>query len=220
MVDLSIIDNQYWELIESYPELRLEYLGGENRISGKLIFSANFQFQRIDDEYIIEVIIPDTYPDSLPTVREKGNKISRDFHKYRDDSLCLGASLAIKLKFAKQPTLLGFIENCVIPYLYSYSYKCMYGYLPFGELSHGWLGVLEYYKDLFDINDVRTILRLLKILAHDKYKAHSRCPCGSRKRMRDCHGNLFKKLIPLQPTMNYFEDYQAILEGLKKNKQF
>ena len=37
MVDLSIIDNQYWELIESYPELRLEYLGGENRISGKLI---------------------------------------------------------------------------------------------------------------------------------------------------------------------------------------
>jgi len=106
----------------------------------------------------------------------------------------------------------------VIPYLYSYSYKCTYGYLPFGELSHGWLGVLEYYKDLFDINDERTILRLLKTLAQDKYKAHSRCPCGSRKRMRDCHGNLFKKLIPLQPTMNYFEDYQAILEGLKKNK--
>jgi len=73
-------------------------------------------------------------------------------------------------------------------------------------------------NNLFDINDERTILRLLKTLAQDKYKAHSRCPCGSRKRMRDCHGNLFKKLIPLQPTMNYFEDYQAILEGLKKNK--
>lgn len=217
MVDLSIIDNQYWELIDRYPELRLEYLGGENRIIGKLKFSANFQYQRIDDEYVVEVIIPDSYPYSLPIVREKGNKIPRDFHKYRDDSLCLGASLAIKLKFAKQPTLLGFIENCVIPYLYSYSYKCTYGFLPFGELSHGWLGVLEYYKDLFDINDERIILRLLKILVHNNYKAHSRCPCGSRKRIRDCHGNFLKKLMPLQPTMSYFEDYQTILEGLKKN---
>ena len=116
MVDLFIIDKQYWELIERYSGLRLEFIGEKYRISGILKFSAEYQHNRIDDEYSIEVIIPDDYPNSLPTVREKGNRIPRDFHKYQDDSLCFGASIAIKQKFLKQPTLIGFIERCVIPY--------------------------------------------------------------------------------------------------------
>ena len=220
MVDLFIIDKQYSELIERYSGLRLEFVGEKYKINGILKFSAEYQHNRIEDEYSIELTISDDYPDSLPIVREKGNRIPRDFHKYQDDSLCLGASLAIKRKFLKQPTIIGFIERCVIPHLYLYSYKSKYGSLPYGELSHGWLGILEYYQDVFNVVDERIILRLLKVIVDDNYQAHSRCPCGSRKRLRDCHGRLLRKFMSLQPAQEFSGDYQLIMEGLKMKHQF
>ena len=220
MVDLFIIDKQYSELIKRYSGLRLEFIDEKYKISGILKFSAEYQHNRIEDEYSIELTISDDYPDSLPIVREKGNRIPRDFHKYQDNSLCLGASLAIKRKFLKQPTIIGFIERCVIPHLYLYSYKCKYGSLPYGELSHGWLGILEYYQDVFNVVDERIILLLLKVIVDDNYRAHSRCPCGSRKRLRDCHGSLLRKLMPVQPAQEFSRDYQLIIEGLKINHHF
>ena len=218
MVDLSIIDKQFWELVQKYPTLRLEYRDDKNFVTGNLIFSANYQYQRIDDDYLIEMVIPSNYPDSLPTVKDKANRISRDFHKQTDGTLCLGASLALRFNFSKQPSLLGFIEKCVIPYLYAYSYNCKYGSLPYGELAHGWEGILDYYKDLFKIDDSQKILRLVKSLAQNQYMAHSRCPCGSRKKMRDCHGNLIRKLLSLQPKDIYFIDYQGMLIEINEGK--
>ncbi len=211
MVGLSIIDKQFWGLVQGYPALHLEYRDGKNFVTGNLIFSANYHFQQIDDDYLIEMVIPNNYPDSLPTVKDKANRIVGGFHKYTDGTLCLGASLALRLNYSKQPSLLGFIEKCVIPYLYTYSYNCKYGSLPYGELAHGWEGILDYYKDLFKIDDNQIILRLVKSLAENQYKAYSRCPCGSRKKVRDCHGNLLKKLLSLQPKDDYLSDYQGML---------
>lgn len=211
MVDLSLIDKQFWELVQRYPTLRLEYRDGKNIVTGHLIFSANYQFQQINDDYLLEMVIPNNYPDSLPSVKDKANRIVGGFHKYIDGTLCLGASLALRLNYSKEPSLLGFIEKCVIPYLYTYSYTCKYGYLPYGELAHGWEGILDYYKDLFKTNDNQIILRLVKSLAQNQYMAHSRCPCGSRKKVRDCHGNLIKKLLSLQPKDDYLSDYQGML---------
>ena len=76
---------------KSYPPYTLNIVM-ENWVSGNLIFSANYQFQQIDDEYLIEVVIPDTYPDSLPTVREKGNRIVGGFRDYMMTHYVLGLS--------------------------------------------------------------------------------------------------------------------------------
>ena len=113
MVDLSLIDKQFWELVQRYPTLHLEYRDGKNIVTGHLIFSANYQFQQINDDYLLEMVIPNNYPDSLPSVKDKANRIVGGFHKYTDGTLCLGASLALRLNYSKQPSLLGFIEKCV-----------------------------------------------------------------------------------------------------------
>jgi len=94
----------------------------------------------------------------------------------------LGLLLLYDLIIPNNLHYLDLLKIRVIPYLYTYSYNCKYGSLPYGELAHGWEGILDYYKDLFKIDDNQIILRLVKSLAQNQYMAHSRCPCGSRKR--------------------------------------
>ena len=52
----------------------------------------------------------------------------------------------------RQPSLLRFVERCLIPYLYGFSYFQRHqGKLPFGELAHGAEGIRQDYKDLFGV---------------------------------------------------------------------
>jgi hypothetical protein len=119
--------------------------------------------------------------------------------------------LAIKAKFSEDPSLKGFVRNCLVPYLYSFSYYIRYGNLPFGELSHGIQGIYEYYSELFLIQDKNSILKLLKILAGDNYRGHLPCPCGSGKRLRSCHGSIVLRIKGLQSPVDFKNEYKYLL---------
>lgn len=214
MDDLKLYE-QFQDLCLSFPKLRLQRdREGPWRIRGILKFSREYSGCRIDDEYSVEIILSEKYPHELPKILEIGNRIPKDFHQYLDGSLCLGAPLAVKQKFRKQPTLIGYVENCVVPYLYSFSYKCKYGKMPFGELSHGGIGILEYYQDLFDVKDRRRVLKLIAILAEGNYRGHDRCPCGSGKRLRACHGKILLEMQALQPSHEFLTEYRWIMNAL------
>jgi hypothetical protein len=206
---------QFQDLGLSYPKLRLQRKESSPwYIRGLLEFSKEYSGKLISDLYQVQILIPETYSDELPKIHETGNRIPKDFHHYKDESLCLGAPLEIKRKFRKQPTLLGYVDNCVIPYLYSFSYKTRFGKMPFGELSHGGLGILEYYQDLFDLKDVRRILKFIQILAVDNYRGHARCPCGNGKRLRDCHGKILLEIKDLQTAAEFQAEYNLIVKNL------
>lgn len=210
MEDLKLYE-QFQDLCLSFPRLSLQKHGEAVwYVRGILRFSRKYLKQSIEDEYSIEMLIPPDYPLALPRIFESGGRIPRDFHQYQDGALCLGAPLAIKQKFRKQPTLFGFVEGCVTPYLYSYSYKCKFGKLPFGELSHGGKGILEYYQDVFSIRDSRRALRFLQVLATGIYDGHARCPCGSGKRLRSCHGKILLELMLLQTPAEFHADEDMI----------
>lgn len=177
-------------------------------------FAARYADYEITDEYSVEIVIPDEYPNAVPKALEIDNRIPKDFHHYLDGSLCLGAPLAVKHTFSKNPTLAGFVVNCFIPYLYSFSYKCRFGKMPFGELSHNGYGILEYYRELFGLENHRPILQLLKIIIDDKYRGHTRCPCGSGKRLRACHGKTLLEIKTLQSKSEFQGDYQYIVRSL------
>jgi hypothetical protein len=212
MDDLELYE-QFKDLSLGFPKLRLEKDGaGPWFVRGDLCFSAAFSGRQIDDQYSLKIIIPEKYSDVLPKVQETDNRIPRDFHHYQDDSLCLGAPVAVKYKFKKEPTLVGFVSNCIIPYLYSFSYKIKFGKMPFGELSHGALGILEHYKDLFDLTDSRRVIKMIQILAEDNYQERNRCPCGSGKRLRFCHGKLLLELKTLQSPAEFHSEYNLIIK--------
>lgn len=199
------------ELVESEPGIFV--------VKGNLGFSVPYNGTVIEDDYDIEIEIPDDYPQSPPYVKEAANKIPKheDFHvNVSEGTLCLGAPLAVKTTFAKQRNLLWFVEKQVVPFLFGISYKLKYGELPLAELSHGGKGLLEHYKELFAVNDDAIALEFLRMLALGNYDEHGICPCGSGLKIKKCHRKVLKKARKHQRPEEFQEEYLMILMFLSR----
>jgi hypothetical protein len=57
---------------------------------------------------------------------------------------------------------------------------------PFGEWSHGLDGIYEYYRELLQTHDARTVWRFLYVLGKLNLKPHWDCPCGSGQKIARC----------------------------------
>jgi hypothetical protein len=142
-----------------------------------------------------------------------------DNHVYANGNFCLGAPLEVKRRFKENASLLSFVNDLVIPFLFSFSYKeCNAGVMLFGELSHGGKGLLEYYQNIFGSLSIKPTLRLLKVLADDHYRGHLRCPCGSGENLRHCHGFQLRELMEIQPTQTFFDEMDSILRDLSSEE--
>lgn len=158
------------------------------RLCGCLAFSAQADGREpISDTYQIEVGVPFEFPRALPVVRETGSRIPPSFHTNADGELCLGSPLRLHLAIADNPTLPSFFQNCVIPYLYGFSYQEKYGLLPFGELDYGIEGILADYREFFRLDDsaCAEMVRLGSLRKRDANREP--CPCGSGVRLGKCH---------------------------------
>jgi len=184
---IKLIESQCLDLKEKYPGLSLITKDNIPAVLGPLDFRAEFDGETINSVFTVEITFPNNFPDSPPIAKEIGGCIPQEFHKFSDECLCLGTPAIINMVFAKDPTLIVFIEKLLIPYLYSYCYKEKHGVMPYGEL-HGEEGIYESYKDVFKTSSDYVALQLLKILAEDNYRGHLPCPCESGKIVRKCHG--------------------------------
>jgi len=209
------------ELKNVFSKLELkETENGRFIITGNLSFIVCYDGKSVKDDYDVEIEIPSDYPQNPPTAKETSHKIPRKMDNHvnpKDGTLCLGTPLAVKITFAKERTLLWFVREQLIRFLSSYSYKRDYGSFPNGELSHGDKGLLEYYSDLFSVEDNWQVLGLLKILTDDNYRGHALCPCGSNKKVRNCHGDLLREIRNYQRPYNFMEEHLSILKLLSGN---
>jgi hypothetical protein len=188
------VDQQVAELIACYPDLRSVPIGGEEilrSISGVLHFEATAEDgkNRIVESFQVEISVPVDFPASPPTVKETGGRIPENFHRFPNNQiLCLGSPLRLKIELKRMPTLLGFVEACLIPYFYGYARFKHDGQMPFGELAHGRRGLLDEYRLLFDVSDDCACVQMLEMLSLKKRLANKRlCPCRSGKRFGRCH---------------------------------
>lgn len=216
----AVIQEHFTDLVEQYPGFVLtDNKNGTWVVQGLLEFSATYDGVSIRDKFQMEFTLLKDYPDIPPIAKETGGRIPKEFHKNQDESLCLGAPLEVRMKFAKNPSLLGFVNELVIHFLYAYCYFEQYREMPFGELSHGGKGILEYYAQLFNTASEIVTVDLLKILAENSYKGHHGCPCSSGKRIRDCHGELLREINSYQYKDDFLYDYANCLLHLKKTEQ-
>ena len=164
----QLLIEQVVEAQSRYPNLELlRYPSGEYRVRGGVGFSIVHNSHMVSESYNLEMSIPDDYPYSPPMVYENGGKIPKDFgHFMIAGNFCLGAPVEVNRRFSKHRNLLRFIEDQVIPFLFAYTFKRDYGKLPFGELFHGTVGLLQYYSEYFGTSLVET-MALLKCLADD-----------------------------------------------------
>jgi len=178
------------ELLCKYPGLRLRPMAASQVIiAGALRFDAEAPgMERIEDEYEVEISIPGRFPKWLPSVRETGGRILPSFHKLDDGSLCLGSPTRLLLLLSESPSILAFVERCVVPYLYGYSFYKNHHTMPFGELSHRQQGIREDLASIFGIERVEAVRGFVRLASIKKRQANRQpCPCGSNLRLGKCH---------------------------------
>lgn len=147
----------------------------------------------ITDQYAVTIVVPPAFPAALPAVTETSGRIPRDGHHHinPDDTMCLGSPLRLLLKLSRQPTLHGFAEGCLVPYLYAISHKLKFGGpFVFDELDHGAPGALQDYIDLFGVKRPEQARAAWLLLAMKERRANkSPCPCGCGRRVGKCSFN-------------------------------
>jgi hypothetical protein len=208
------------EFLNTYREISIMPSRGlETTLKGEFIFTAvRDNLPKITDTYDLKIIIPDSFPDEIPTVIELQGKIVRspENHTYPDGRLCMGSRLHLLKKIAETPDFVGFINNCLIPYLYATSHKKTYGgNFVFGELRHGPAGEIDDYLHLFGLKKPQQVIYALESLGNKKRIANKKqCPCGCGRRIGKCslhhRLNSFRKI----KSRGWFKNF--VVE-LKKN---
>jgi hypothetical protein len=171
---------------------------------GELILAGVVDFRTehpscgsIEDAFKIEIRVPADFPVSVPSVWETGGRIGQSFHRLQDGSLCLGSPLRLQLTVSRHPTLLGFVDKCVLPYLVGYSIYKKTNRMPFGELAHGGNGLVDDYSAILGMPTGKACAESLRLLSLRKRIANKkRCPCG-KGRLGRCHNRQLNRLRPL-----------------------
>lgn len=205
MYDIEASVNDF---LSSYSNFERFDEGAFIHLSGLFHLNVSYQNILIEDYFDIEVIIDKTN-ENPPIVFEK-RRIEKFHHRFTDGSLCLGIPMEISVFLKKNRfSIIKYFEYYIIPYLYGFLYYEKYSIMPFGERSHGLQGYLEYFRDIFGLsNEVKTKEFLIYLMNNTEYRGHHICPCGSGKKIRDCHKDVLFHY--------YNEKNEVVLNELKK----
>lgn len=183
-------NKQIASLLEKYPTLTvISQTDNCVDIKGKIHINRNCEKISVCQDYGIEISIP-LNSDRLPIVRDAEHYIRNYPHIYPDKHLCLATDTDICLHFRDGGDLVTWMDKYVELYFVSYECYKRYGIFPFGDRSHGSRGILEFYCDYFQLPDFKQARDVIFYISQRKYKGHHFCPCGSGRKIRDCHGNV------------------------------
>lgn len=195
-----------------FPKLELIQPG---TWKGVLDVNAIYGGHQIQDSFEIRIKVSNKYPEEIPTVEEIGGRTKligdkfnlkdrRDLHyNVFNGFACLCVKQEEKIKFPTGSNLVTFIDNLVIPYFYGLSYFDQNGKWPWGERSHGGLGLLEFYAENPITQTKEEIEGLIKVFRKEKnWKEYNKqirklsgdraCLCGSGKPFKKCHSQAWQ----------------------------
>jgi hypothetical protein len=179
------------EVQKSYPDLRLVVRNGQP------LFRGSFPVRHDGDEidrFQIEISFPDGI-NRLPTIREVGGRVPRDSDHHvnvASGDICTDVPELILLR--GQPSLVEYLDGAVRNFFLSQTIVASGQTWPFGQWDHGKKGLLQAYGELLSVTGERQIRAYLDYVASKKPKGHWLCPCGSTKRLRDCHAKQITEL--------------------------
>lgn len=209
MKGYEIFVNQLPEVQKHYPKLLQVTLHDEIILRGLL--SVIDREGKHWEDYEVEIHCTDNFPNSFPRLYEIGGKIPRigDWHVYEDTGSCCVKILPEELLRCRNGiTILEYIKEEVLPYLFNQTHRRVEGYYIAGEYMHGAWGLLQYYSnELKTGNDYKFTLELIKYIAtHAKPIRTSMCFCGKKLKFRHCHKIAFEKLkaIGYDSLMNHY----------------
>lgn len=180
--------------------------------------------QRIQDEFHIEIILKNSSHSNLPQVYERGERLNSvavdrqlkltDLHINPEGAACLCLNIEEENYLPNGFTLQEFFNSLVVPFFYAQSYFEKNNSWPWGQYSHGSVGIFEWCFKQPDMTAdiIREPLDRLKRLADwdkvqtyldpkKKVKGHYDCLCGSKRKFRNCHEDALAGIWKLKQDM-------------------
>jgi hypothetical protein len=151
---------------------------------------------KILDRYSVEILLVHDYPESIPIVREIGGRIPRapDYHMNPGGDACLFLPDERWAVYPAGTSFIDFLKGPVHNFFLGQALVQTDQPWPFGQHGHGANGIRDYYSKLLGTEDPIAILKYLGYLSKPCLKGHWDCPCGSGRRLRNCHLNMLNDL--------------------------
>lgn len=208
MNDMKSIKQQIDDVLAKYPNWNVIENEESYILTGDYILNSSYNEVSLYDEYRLEITISKSFPKIIPKVKELTTNLPEGFNHYLGGgNLCLGAMCDIYDFLDEHHEIQEFIDGLIVSYLYTASFYKRYRYVPYGERAHGLYGVIEAYLERYDVGkDLYLLYKLLLIMSgRHEYRGHMSCPCGSDKKIRNCHGKVLLKDI----SSDRYEYYKA-----------
>lgn len=209
-----------------YPFLKMEILPSGTRINKvfalrteSAIVSGIYRLLIPDSQryldYRIVVLLPDNYPRRIPRMYCNDRKLpigNINRHIMSDGSACLGVNAEISQKWRYNSRIVPFLDEIVAPFLVWQTYYDEHRQPPpWGQRSHYDQGILEFYSELLGITAGHNVETFMKLLARKNHpKGHEECPCGTGRRLRDCHIEHIRKAREQVGRQDVCEDLSII----------
>lgn len=200
--DGTLLDEISATLSRRQPEMSVARIGDAISATGRfVVFSPDGE---PFDSFEVEMQVPPGFPLVEPRVFEVGGRIERivDNHVFPSDgSCCVGVWEAWLLKAGTGVSFDRYLSEPVHDYFVGQHHALKGRPWPFGERNHGRAGVVEAYADVLGIeNDEHVVIEYLRSIAKASLKGHAACPCGSGRRLRDCHHERLRALRTAVPS--------------------
>jgi hypothetical protein len=200
-------------LAQTYPTLHVVIEDRIVRVRGT--FPITHEGQELD-RYLIEITIPDDYPETVPAVREVEGRLPKTAERHFDEGgmACLFVPDEREWLWPRGASFLEFLEGPVRSFFLFQSIVSRGGTWPHGERSHGVDGLFEFYREKIGTDDLGAVLRYVEYLSlPDVHGAP--CPCGSGRKAKKCHREQLRGLrAMIAPGVAYHT--QAALRAAAK----
>jgi len=176
-----------------------------NELAGRIVLEGSFSVIRDGTLlrcYRLRVEFPTIYPDWIPDVfmLEPGVKYVAERHIEANGRGCLCLPHEFLRYFPNGVRFNLYFDRLVAPWLVGQAFYDEHGRWPFQCRDHGKNGVLEGLAEMLDIADLRVVERFARVLVRKKAARDSElCPCGSGRKLRDCHFELYHKCRSMLP---------------------
>lgn len=196
-MNYAMFNSHIDDVLTKYSGLKRGYKDGSPIITGDIeIVDKDGKFW---DRYSIEIHCSEEYPNRYPDLYETSNKIPKigDWHVYEDSLTCC-VTIPPKeiIRCRNGITLLEYIDEEVIPYFFNQTHRRVEGYYANGEYLHDVMGLYQYYAELFKVNDIKRLVRLMVWTGRNpKPDRTSMCFCSSGIKYRNCHKVAYETMV-------------------------
>lgn len=178
------------DLREHYPTLRLDLRNGEAEVRGT--YPILDERGNELDRWEVSIILPPSYPDDLPIVRETGRRIPAELANHvlpSDGTACVLLPETRFKWFPRGAPLRIYLDGPLRSFFTNQSYRARGGDWVHGEWDHGALAAVNFYKELLGSKDDLVGWRALIAIGLGLRETDS-CPCGRPRPFLQCHAVL------------------------------